>query len=110
MSQTVSLPTIEVDPKDLQILFRLIDQAPSLACPTDQVQRLDVLRETVEGALAFPLDTNTGFPVGWHGTGTQAIKFAMEQISDNSEELFFRHWNEGSLAEWPEYYDWLKTQ
>ncbi len=58
-------------------------------------------------------DPRTGRPLGDHGTAAQAIEYALEVIprSDCPEpDTFLRAWREGDLEEWPEFYDWLRTQ
>lgn len=58
-------------------------------------------------------DPRTGRPLGDHGTAVQAIDFALEHCNEwgpGEGEDFLRHWREGSLDEWPEFYEWLKEQ
>jgi hypothetical protein len=47
-------------------------------------------------------------PAGDHGTGIQAIEFALEIDDHYDMRYFLQGWNEGSLDEWPEYYEWLE--
>ena len=57
-----------------------------------------------------PLDPKTGRPLGDHGTALQAINYGLGRIGDPYElDTFLRHWREGDLSEWPEFYTWLKA-
>ena len=43
-----------------------------------------------------------------HGTAQDAITFALDELDDTWDRLeFLRHWREGALDEWPEFYPWL---
>lgn len=43
-----------------------------------------------------------------HGTGEDAITFALDELDDTWDRLeFLRHWRDGVLDEWPEFYPWL---
>lgn len=54
------------------------------------------------------LDRTTGRPVGDHGSGEAAIRFALECEDDlGNRDAFLRAWQDGDLTEWPEYYGWL---
>lgn len=54
-------------------------------------------------------DPRTGRPWGDHGTAMQAINFAFDQLSVE-RDTFLKSWREGDLDEWPEFYEWLRTQ
>lgn len=55
------------------------------------------------------IDSRTGRPFGDHGTGTDAIEFALSSDSAPGEgEDFLRAWQYGDLDEWPEFYQWLE--
>jgi hypothetical protein len=57
------------------------------------------------------LDPKTGRPFGDHGTAAQAIEFALDSGDSYFEvDTFLRHWREGDLDEWPEFYAWLADQ
>ena len=56
-------------------------------------------------------DPTTGRPFGDHGTGSDAIEFALEHIDDFGDAIeFLRSWFEGGAKEdgWDDFYDWLK--
>jgi len=57
-------------------------------------------------------DPRTGRPIGDHGTALDAIRFVLDKSdSDPVNQVdFLRAWCEGALDEWPEFYDWLKSQ
>jgi hypothetical protein len=58
--------------------------------------------------MAFEtIDPRTGRPIGDHGTASQAIAFALNVGSE--AEDFLRAWRDGSLEEFPEFYEWLKS-
>lgn len=44
-----------------------------------------------------------------HGTAEQAIEWALDHNPDGEIEAatFLRRWQQGDLAEWPEFYAWL---
>lgn len=52
------------------------------------------------------IDLRTGRGVGDHGSPLDAIDFAMTSKCEDSD-TFLRAWYEGSLDEWPEFYEWL---
>lgn len=54
-------------------------------------------------------DPRTGRPFGDHGTALQAITFVLDINRTHEKLAFLRSWRCGDLAEWPEYYAWLKT-
>lgn len=56
------------------------------------------------------LDENIGFPIGFHGGYSHAVDYALDHLEqDTANQIeFLRAWREGSLEEWPEYYDWLR--
>jgi hypothetical protein len=56
------------------------------------------------------VDDSTGRPAGDHGTANQAIEYALNVAEDHEAPDFLRAWQQGDLGEWPEFYDWLKTQ
>ena len=66
-------------------------------------------REAAERRRA-KLDPRTGRPLGDHGTAVQAINFALDWQFCQQPDVFLRGWREGSLDEWPEFYDWLRAQ
>ncbi len=46
-----------------------------------------------------------------HGTHEQAIEFALYVHNDTLQTYeFLKAWSEGSLEEWPEFYEWLDSQ
>lgn len=53
------------------------------------------------------IDPRTGRPVGDHGTGAQAIEFALDYSRCDDAVTFLGSWKDGSLDEWPEFYKWL---
>jgi hypothetical protein len=57
------------------------------------------------------LDPRTGRPFGDHGTGSQAIEWALYINRDGQVEEFLGEWFVGAAAdEWPDYYEWLNEQ
>lgn len=47
----------------------------------------------------------------FHGTANDAIEFVTSGAADcgpGEEVEFLRSWQQGDLAEWPEYYEWLR--
>lgn len=55
------------------------------------------------------IDPRTGRPFGDHGTGENAISYALlEEVYDT--KTFLDAWAHGDLGEWPEYYEWLAKQ
>ena len=54
------------------------------------------------------IDPRTGRPLGDHGTASQAIEFLLYHRQAPGEETeFLKAWQEGDLADWPEFYEWL---
>lgn len=45
-----------------------------------------------------------------HGTANQAIDFAIDYTLCDDAATFLRSWQQGDLAEWPEFYTWLDSQ
>lgn len=59
------------------------------------------------------IDPRTGRTPGDHGTANQALEFALDHSDGDlgNMEAFLRAWREGDAAEeWPEFYDWLRSQ
>lgn len=58
------------------------------------------------------IDPRTGRPIGDHGTALQAINFALDKtgLAPEQTEIFLWGWREGNLDDWPDFYEWLKTQ
>ena len=59
------------------------------------------------------VDPISGRPYGDHGTGEQAIEWALDHgpsFACEYGDAFLRAWREGDLAEYPDYYAWLKDQ
>lgn len=58
------------------------------------------------------IDKTTGRPFGDHGTGSDAIEYALFHINDDGEKIdFLNEWMVGGAQdEWPEFYSWLKKQ
>jgi hypothetical protein len=48
----------------------------------------------------------------YHGTGEQAIEWALHHSNECGLELdaFLRCWQQGDLDEWPDFYEWLDAQ
>jgi hypothetical protein len=64
-------------------------------------------------APKIPIDPRTGRPFGDHGTGAQAIEFALDHTDHDlgNMEAFLIAWREGgAFEEWPEFYTWLKGE
>lgn len=58
----------------------------------------------------WPIDPRTGRPLGDHGTAEQAIEFALlyyDRDMLGQEREFLKAWQDGSLDEWPLFYEWL---
>jgi len=53
---------------------------------------------------------STGREFGDHGTGSDAIEYALFHIEDDDEKIdFLTEWMVGGAQdEWPEFYKWLK--
>jgi hypothetical protein len=63
----------------------------------------------------LPIDSETGFPVGYHGEPQDAIDYALDGVRhdwDQGNQLaFLEAWQEGSaFEEWPEFYTWLRER
>lgn len=59
------------------------------------------------------IDPHTGRPVGDHGTGEQAIRWVLhyaDLYTRCQPDQFLQGWEEGDLAEYPEFYEWLEKQ
>lgn len=57
------------------------------------------------------IDSRTGRPVGDHGSGTDAIEFALERIEDHYDRQdFLTAWLHGDLFEYPDFYEWLRKE
>lgn len=52
------------------------------------------------------IDPRTGRPFGDHGTGEQAIEFALT-LGPMEVRSFLEGWQMGDLDEWPEFYRFL---
>lgn len=55
------------------------------------------------------INPSTGREYGDHGTGEQAIDFALD-VEDGDAATFLNCWRHGELEEWPEFYKWLSKQ
>lgn len=56
-------------------------------------------------------DPRTGRPWGDHGTGSQAIEWALHVNRDGQVEEFLTEWEcGGAYEEWPEFYEWLNNE
>lgn len=58
------------------------------------------------------IDPSTGREFGDHGTGSDAIEYALFHIEDDGEKIdFLTEWMVGGAQdEWPEFYKWLKKE
>lgn len=59
------------------------------------------------------VDPKTGREFGDHGTGEQAVEYALDHGPSWGCEwsvAFLQAWREGNLDEFPEFYAWLKDQ
>jgi hypothetical protein len=74
---------------------------------------MSALRAALRPPEAAPaaIDPRTGRPFGDHGPAALAIEFAVDRVDGPGEgEDFLRAWREGSLDEWPEFYEFLTEQ
>lgn len=54
------------------------------------------------------LDPRTGRQYGDHGSAADAVDFLLDSHQAPGEETeFLKSWRQGSLDEWPEFYEWL---
>lgn len=63
-------------------------------------------------ARPVPIDKRTGRPFGDHGSGTDALNYALDVVMEEDGDCsdFLRAWREGDLSEWPEFYVWLNRR
>jgi len=72
------------------------------------------MNETPSFPADESIDERTGRPFGDHGTGDQAIEWMLNVNTDRdlyNNEAFLGAWQDGdAFEEWPDFYEWLKTQ
>lgn len=74
----------------------------------------DCISETPTAPQVMGIDCYTGRPIGDHGTGEQAVEWALHRADFDTRchpESFLKAWQEGdAFDEWPEYYEWLASK
>lgn len=96
--------------KDSKPWYAESESSPKCMLTCDEVLALIARAEGLEPeGESSPLDPRTGRAIGDHGTALQAIDFATEYYLCPEPDAFLKSWKEGSLDEWPEFYEWLKN-